>query len=103
MTQIANDTRGITRGHDILKKKIALPVIFVLTKPGTEARSKSESMNSPETAAEAKVIRELLFNTGAIHYAVTVMDIYEQKAVEILADLEKEGMNADRLKLYLDL
>lgn len=103
-SQIANDIHGITQGSDIGRGKITLPVIYALSQTNGEAHRQLEiafgnySQSSPQPAE----IRDLLFHTGAIHYAIVKMELYKQRALDILAGVEKGGVNIEGLKLLLD-
>jgi geranylgeranyl pyrophosphate synthase len=102
--QIANDIQGITRGSDILKRKMTLPVIYALSQADGEARHQLELTFSKqsESASDAAQTRDLLFRTGAIHYATIKMEFYKQQALDILSKAEGEGANVERLKLFLE-
>jgi geranylgeranyl pyrophosphate synthase len=102
--QITNDILGVTRGSDILKHKITLPVIYVLTQRGGKARNQLELTFSKqsEPMLDATQIRDLLFRTGAIHYAMIKMESYKQRALDTLSKAEGAGANIERLKLFLE-
>jgi octaprenyl-diphosphate synthase len=103
-SQIANDIQGITRGRDILKRKITLPVIYALSQADGEARHQLELTFSKqsESAPSPAQTRDLLFNTGAIHYATIKMELYKQQALDILSKAEGAGANVERLRLFLE-
>jgi competence protein ComQ len=94
-TQIANDIQGITHGNDIAKRKAALPLIYTLTQVDEEAQNHSADMNNSEQ------IRDLLFRTGAIHYATIKMELYKQQALDILLGIELDNVNTEQLRLFL--
>jgi len=102
--QIANDVLGITSGSDIMKSRITLPIIYALTQTGGKARNKLESAfgKQPESKPDTVQIRDLLFRSGAIHYATIKMEFYKQQALAILLEAEEAGVNVKRLKLFLE-
>ena len=103
-SQIANDIRGITHESDILKPKVTLPVIYAFTQTGGEAHSQLEStfVKQSGTIPDSTQIKELLFRTGAIHYATVKMEFYKQRARDILAKAERAGVSVERLKPFLE-
>jgi len=102
--QITNDIQGINRGSDILKQKITLPVIYALTQAEGEARNQLELAfrKQSEPALDATQIRDLLFRTGAIHYAMIKMESYKQRALDTLSKAKGAGASIERLKLFLE-
>lgn len=102
--QITNDIRGITRGSDIVKQKITLPVIYALAQTEGESRHQLElAFRKPsESVADPAQIRDLLSCTGAIHYATIKMELYKQLALDNLSEIERHGANVERLKLFLE-
>lgn len=103
-SQIANDIQGITLGTDIIKRKITLPVIFALRQADSEDLSRLKSIFLDRTVAiyDPAPIRNLLFRTGAIHYATVKMEFYKQLAAEALAEAAGAGASVERLKLFLE-
>jgi geranylgeranyl pyrophosphate synthase len=102
--QITNDILGITHGSDILKNKMTLPVIYTLTQTGGKARNQLELTFSKqsEPMLDATQIRDLLFRTGAIHYAMIKMESYKQQALDTLSKAEGAGARVERLKTFLE-
>jgi geranylgeranyl pyrophosphate synthase len=102
--QITNDIRGITRGSDILKPKITLPVIYALTQVKGEARKqlKLTFSKQSEPAFDTMQAKDLLFSSGAIHFATVKMEFYKQQALDFLSAAEGEGVSIERLKLLLE-
>jgi geranylgeranyl pyrophosphate synthase len=102
--QITNDILGVTRGSDILKHKITLPVIYALTQAEGEARKqlKLTFSKQSEPALDTTQIRDLLFRTGAIHYTTIKMEFYKQLALDTLSKAEGAGASIERLKLFLE-
>lgn len=102
--QITNDIQGITRGSDIVKQKITLPVIYALTQAEGEARNKLESTfgQRSEKVSDPSQTKDLLFSSGAIHFATVKMESYKQRALDTLSKAERAGANVGRLKLFLE-
>jgi geranylgeranyl pyrophosphate synthase len=102
-SQIANDIQGITRGNDIAKRKITLPVIYALSQADSETLKYFElAFRDPaEPAFNTTQIRDLLFSTGAIQYAMVKMEYYKQTALDYLLEVEQLGANIERLKPFL--
>lgn len=102
--QIGDDIRGITHGSDIAKRKISLPVIYALTQTDGMAREQLElafeksSIHSPDPTQ----IRDLLFRTGAIQYSAIKVELYKQRALDILCEAERMGANVERLTRFAE-
>ncbi len=103
-SQIANDIQGITHGSDILKHRITLPIIYALTQTDGEAHNQLEATfgKPSESVPDPTQIRDLLFRTGAIHYAAIEMESYKQRALRILSEAEVAGASVERLMLFLE-
>jgi geranylgeranyl pyrophosphate synthase len=103
-SQITNDIQGIIRGNDILKHKITLPVIYALAATDNEVRNQLKfAFGKPtELMPDAAQIRDMLFSTGAIHYATIKMEFHKQMALDILSKSEVVGTCVERLKLFLE-
>jgi geranylgeranyl pyrophosphate synthase len=101
--QIANDIQDITRGIDILKLKINFPVVYALTQTKGDIHQHLLSIFTRQTKStdDFSGIRDLLFSTGAVHYAILKMELYKQQANEILSEMEINGINIERLKLFV--
>jgi geranylgeranyl pyrophosphate synthase len=101
--QIANDIQGATGGSDIRKHKITLPAIYALTQTEGEAHQQLVDVFWRHTGPDFDLpgIRDLLFRCGAIHYTTLKMALYKQLALEILSEIEDEGINVERLRLFL--
>ena len=101
--QITNDIQGIIHGSDIVKGKTTLPLIYALTQTAGEARNELERTfgKQSESVFDPVRIRDLLFRTGAVHYATIKMEFYKQRSLDILSQVEKAGFSAERLKLFL--
>ena len=102
-SQIANDIQGITRGSDIMKHKITLPIIYALTQADGEAHNQLESTFVKQSGPipDSMQIKELLFRTGAIHYAMVKIELYKQRALDFLSEAEGAGASVERLKSFL--
>jgi len=102
--QITNDIQGITHSSDIVKRNITLPVIYALTQADERARNQLElAFRRPsESVLDTAQIRDLLFHIGAIHYATVKMQLYKQRALDILSEAERAGAIVERLKPFLE-
>lgn len=102
--QIANDIQGINNGSDIVGRKITLPVVFALAHIEGETHIQLElAFNKPcESVSSPTQIRDLLFESGAVHYAMIKMETYKQHALDILHKLEKAGFNVEKLRPFLE-
>lgn len=102
--QITNDIQGVVRRCDIVNHKVTLPVIYALAQTDGEVHKQLEfAFGKPSKSAPDQVqIRDLVFNTGAIHYAMVRMELYKQRALDILSEAERTGARVERLKLFLE-
>ena len=99
--QIANDIKGISTGVDILKRKVTLPVIHALLQKDGSGRLEAW-FGGQETEADAAAVKDLLFNLGAIYYAVVKAEFYKERAFDAL---EKAGPDREaiaRLKMFVE-
>ena len=103
-SQIANDIQGITSGSDIVEHKTTLPVVYALAHTEGEARNQLKSAFSKrcESVPDLTQSRNLLFCSGAIHYAMIKMETYKQHALDILNELENTGSNVEKLRMFLE-
>jgi geranylgeranyl pyrophosphate synthase len=101
--QITNDIQGIISGIDIAKRKVTIPIIYALTTQDKNIRNQLELTykENSELVIDTTRVKELLFKTGAIHYAVIKMELYKQRALDILSKLETTGINVEQLKRLL--
>lgn len=101
--QLTNDIQGITQGRDILKKRITLPIIYALAHSDSTVGNqiRYEFSHPSKSASDFTLVKDLLFRCGAIHYASVKLELYKQQALDILSDTEKEGVNVERLKLFV--
>jgi geranylgeranyl pyrophosphate synthase len=102
--QIANEIQGITRGRDILKKRITLPIIYALTHEDNDVSNQLKFQYSrlSEPSSDITQIQNLLFRCGAIHYVTVKLEMYKQQALDVLSNLESEGYDVERLRLFLN-
>ena len=102
-SQIANDILDITNKKDIIKRKVTLPVIYALSQTDGENRRQLEQafLRSHITAPEIENIGGLLLQSGAIHYSIIKMELYNQRAQNILSSIQKEGVNVGQLQIFL--
>jgi len=103
-SQIANDIQGIIHGNDIAKNKATLPIIYALTQADGEARNRLQLAfrKQPAPMNDYAPIRDLLFLTGAIHYSTIKMELYKQRALDILFNAELAEASIERLRLFLE-
>jgi geranylgeranyl pyrophosphate synthase len=101
--QIANDIRGVTEGNDIMRRKLTLPAIYALANTTGKSHKQLEAafFAQLETAPDVASTRDLLFTTGAIHYATTVMDLYRQQALDALSEGKDSGARVTQLKHFI--
>jgi geranylgeranyl pyrophosphate synthase len=101
--QIADDIQGITQGYDIEKQKLTLPVIFAVNQTEGETREQIAHFFSRQSDSKLDTaqIKELLFETGAIHFATVKMEYYKQLALENLDEATTTGANTSKLRLFL--
>lgn len=102
-SQIANDIQGIIQGSDIVKRKITLPIIYALIQTEGDAHNQLELafVKQYESMPDPNKISDLLFDSGAIHYAMIKIEFYKQRALDNLSQAECKGASVERLKLFL--
>lgn len=102
--QIANDIQGVTSGTDVVKRKITLPAIYAMSQTMGPDRTFLEAAFSSGSGLPTEVVQtqEILFRTGAIHYAMVKLELYKQLALEALQEAEIRGYHVERLKLFLE-
>jgi geranylgeranyl pyrophosphate synthase len=103
-SQIANDIQGFINGSDIAKHAISLPIVYALTQTDNSACGELRHIFSEpaKSVHDAIQIRDILFRTGAIHYAMIKMEYYKQLARNMLVKAEAAGASVERLKLFLE-
>ena len=102
-SQISNDIKDTISGKDIIRRKVTLPVIYAINFPDNDIQKKFRSLFQIRNGIHNNLesIKKLLFSIGAIHYATVKMNVYKQKAYNILSGMQASGLNVDRLKLLL--
>jgi geranylgeranyl pyrophosphate synthase len=103
-SQLENDIRGISKGKDIISRKITLPVIYALTQSEDKIKHYLYKVfvERAENVTDLATVQELLFHSGAVHYTTVKMENYRQLANDALSDAEKAGIDVGRLKLFLE-
>lgn len=104
-SQMANDIKGVTSLRDIRNRKITLPVICALAQTDGETHSLLEMVfykPTIEFVYTPEQIKDLLFSTGAIQYAMIKMELYKQQALAFLTELERADVKVEQLKLFLE-
>lgn len=103
-SQIANDILGITRGSDIVKPKITLPVIYALAQTDGKTHDQLENIFVKQSGAvpDPVQIKDLLLHSGAIHYSTIKMEYYKQRALDTLSEIEEAKIDVGQLKLFLE-
>jgi competence protein ComQ len=101
-SQISNDIQGLISGSDIIRRKMTLPVIYALNLPDIEIRKQLKLMFQEQNMSvqDSEILKKLFFQIGAIHYATIKMNVYKQKAIDIISSIEKVDLK--RLKPFLD-
>jgi geranylgeranyl pyrophosphate synthase len=101
--QIANDIRGITTGVDVLKRKVTLPVIEAVAQEDGNGSGILEAwFGGKATETDPGAVKDLLFNTGAIYYAVVKAEFYKERAFRALNKTGPDGEAMARLKIFID-
>ena len=101
--QIGNDIRGITTEVDVVKRKVTLPVIqAVAQEDGNGAGTLEAWFGGKETKADAGAVKDLLFKSGAIYYAVVKAELYKERAFEALKKSGPDGEAMARLKMFIE-
>jgi geranylgeranyl pyrophosphate synthase len=103
-SQIANDIQSSINGSDITKLTVTLPIIYALTQADNQICDELRHIFSKPSLSvhDTRQIKDILFRTGAIHYAMIKMELYKQRARDILTKAEASGASVERLKLLLD-
>jgi geranylgeranyl pyrophosphate synthase len=102
--QITNDIQGITNGIDITRRKMTLPVIFSLTQADNDTLNYLNAFYNNKTAPifDQSGIKDILFKTGAMHYANIKLEFYRQAAIDALEKAGKTGANIQVIKSLLE-
>ena len=103
-SQIANDIQGITSGIDLQKRRMTLPVIYALNQAKEDDRYQLELIFDRQSGPviDLNKLKNMITNSGAIYYSIIKMELFKQKAVDILTKIKKKGINIERLKLFLE-
>jgi geranylgeranyl pyrophosphate synthase len=102
--QITNDIQGITGGIDIKRRKPTLPVIYGLSQANGEDLHYLTAVYNTNTdmVPDQTRVKEILFNTGAVHYTTIKLEIYRQTACDALGVGEEAGAKVQSLKSLLE-
>jgi geranylgeranyl pyrophosphate synthase len=103
-SQIANDIQGITKGIDIVRRRVTLPVVYALAQTDGRTREQLElAFRRPtQSTIDVAKLRDLLFQTGSVYYAMSKMEFYKQRALDGLSEAEKAGTSVEWLKVFLE-
>lgn len=99
-SQIANDIQGIIDGSDIFKPKVSLPMVYALNHADAAFRETLESAFNRKSCLEADIprISKVMFDCGAMHYAMIRVEDHKQRAKEILDDLDSHAIRVNLLR-----
>ena len=101
--QISNDILGILKGNDISRKKITLPIVYALTQADNYSLKQLHNLfDKPEYEPDPGQIKDLLLRTGSINYALVKAELFKQKALDFLTRAKRNGVNVERLKLFVN-
>ena len=104
-SQIANDIKGVSCLRDIKRHKITLPTIYALAQTDGEIHRLLENAfcrSIIESATPPDQIKDLLFRVGGVQYATIMMELYKQKAIDNIIELERAGVKIGMLKHFLE-
>ncbi|MFC1978508.1 polyprenyl synthetase family protein [Chloroflexota bacterium] len=107
--QIVNDIQGITEAdlarNDITTGSVTLPVIYALASAEGQDKRLLESVYSEKASVKPETveqIKQVLYNIGAIHYSVVLMETYRQNALQALKEANSAGTNTGMLVNLLE-
>jgi len=107
--QIVNDIQGITKANltrnDIHTRAVTLPTIYALATAEGQDKQLLDSIYSGTDSATPEAVekvKQVLYNSGAIHYSVVLMETYRQKALTALKKAREIGANVDILVNLLE-
>jgi geranylgeranyl pyrophosphate synthase len=102
--QIVNDIQGVTVGSDIAENKKSLPLVYALNNQTCKSHDQIKQLfrDIDRKVSNTASLRDLLFRSGAMHYATVKMEFFKQCATDILSDLKKAGVNVERLGVFLE-
>ncbi|QIU93638.1 polyprenyl synthetase family protein [Bacteroides faecium] len=94
---------GKPTGNDMLEGKLTLPALYVLNKTKDSAMQEIAFKVKEGTATPDEIARliEFIKENGGIEYAVRTMNLYKQKAFDLLASLPDSEICA-ALRAYLE-
>jgi geranylgeranyl pyrophosphate synthase len=100
-SQIANDIQGILSLKDVLKPKMTLPVIFTLSQSEASVRDRLSRVfrQAEMLVKEARQIRRIIIEAGAVQYATIKLEYYKLRAWDYLHEIEATGAKIDQLKI----
>lgn len=103
-SQIINDITGIISEADLAKPKLTLPVVYALANTKGKTRQQLENTFRKKEAARLEItaIKDVLYNCGAVHYAVIKAELYKQDAINALNKAQKMKADTNRLKVFLE-
>ena len=94
---------GKPTGNDMLEGKLTLPALYVLNSTKDNAMQEIAFRVKEGTATPEEIVRLIGFikEKGGIEYAVRTMNLYKQKAFDLLASLPDSDV-CTALRAYLD-
>ncbi|MEO4052052.1 polyprenyl synthetase family protein [Solibacillus sp. CAU 1738] len=99
--QIKNDIQSLkvwNNKNDLLNKKFSLPIIYLLSlQNDTSIEIKKYYKNMTRELSQYNINSNLL-NSGAIHYALAIKNVYRNKASNIIHHTNLNNKNKDYLK-----
>jgi geranylgeranyl diphosphate synthase type I len=103
-SQISNDIQGYISNNGTDKHTITLPIVYALNQTDNQIFDEIRHiLKKPSLSVhDIEQIKDMLFHTGAIHFAIIKMEYYKQIAKDILVKAETLGVNIERLKIFLD-
>jgi octaprenyl-diphosphate synthase len=86
---------GKAKGVDIKEKKLTLPVIFMLNNADKTTRNHSINTikNHNQDTQRVQQLISLLYTSGGVDYTQKAMELYAQKALDILQTLPQNPAN----------
>ena len=83
---------------------MTLPVVYALAHTEGKAHNQLElAFSKPcESVPSPTQTKDLLFESGAVFYAMAKMEIFKENALDIIHELERTGSNVERLRLFLE-
>ena len=101
MAQIVNDISGILTKKDIQNRKITLPVIYAINQSNDHDMYCLKNYYLENTdKISTEQIKQILSNTGAIHYTAIKMEYYKLFASKYLNNVKQAGINVNKLRVF---